>query len=152
MYFWELAHEPMPLQSRSAPSCCFHSSSESQHSQPHSLPSFTLLVLTRADRTRLCVFFSFVVVCCRLKSMWLQYVFVLKGFVRQLLLRSSVWWAFYRSHLFVLVQFWQRFYLSCDVCLCAVSTSTLWVFPSLSQFLRRLVKVTAHARLSLLPT
>lgn len=36
------------LCSQSAPSCCFHSSSESQHSQPRSLPRFTLLVPARS--------------------------------------------------------------------------------------------------------
>ncbi len=34
----------VPLQNQSAPSCCFHSSSENQYSQPHSLPCFALLV------------------------------------------------------------------------------------------------------------
>lgn len=43
------AHVAMPLQSQSALSCCFHSSSESQHSQPRSLPGFTLLVPARSD-------------------------------------------------------------------------------------------------------
>ncbi len=43
------AHVALPLQSQSALSCCFHSSSESQHSQPRSLPSFTLLVPARSD-------------------------------------------------------------------------------------------------------
>lgn len=45
----EPAHVPMPLQSQSAPSCCFHSSSESQHSQPRSLPGFPPLVPARSD-------------------------------------------------------------------------------------------------------
>lgn len=47
--WWELAHVALPLQSQSALSCCFHSSSESQHSQPHSLPSFTLLAPACSD-------------------------------------------------------------------------------------------------------
>lgn len=46
---WELAHVALPLQSRSALWCCFHSSRKSQHSQPRSLPSFTLLVPACSD-------------------------------------------------------------------------------------------------------
>ena len=46
---WEFVHVVLPLQSPSALSCCFHSSSENHHSQPHSLPSFTLLVPAHSD-------------------------------------------------------------------------------------------------------
>lgn len=44
----ELARVPMPLQSGSAPSCCFHSSSESRHSQPRSLPASPPLAPARS--------------------------------------------------------------------------------------------------------
>lgn len=62
-----LAHEALPLQSQSAPSCCFHSSSKSQHSQPRSLPCFILLVLAHSDSHPNCIsFFSFL--CCMLSG------------------------------------------------------------------------------------
>lgn len=64
-----LAHEALPLQSQSAPSCCFHSSSKSQHSQPRSLPCFILLVLAHSDSHPNCIsFFSFFV----LHAIWMS--------------------------------------------------------------------------------
>lgn len=64
-----LAHEALPLQSQSAPSCCFHSSSKSQHSQPRSLPCFILLVLAHSDSHPNCISFFFFFV---LHAIWMS--------------------------------------------------------------------------------
>lgn len=56
----------MPLQSRSAPSCCFHSSSESRHSQPRSLPASPPLAPARSHSlpTLIHPFYLFIYFCC----------------------------------------------------------------------------------------